>query len=114
MKIQVISDDLMLLPEYQAAKSGLIERGKPWEWMLEVVDTTQTGSAFLKKGKPWYRSDCPYYEGYWLNGGNGAVQCTCASSLLPGIHQLLFCEGKFEKCPLFSGATEKDESNERK
>lgn len=95
------NQEYLLLPEYQATRQYLIEHRRPWEWILETVDPHAYGSIFLKNGRPWYQSECPYYQGYWLHGGTGSVQCGANSELLPGLHHHHFCrtpEG-CEKCP---------------
>ena len=57
------------------------------------------GATFLKDGRPWYKSRCPNYEGYWLEGGTGSVQCGSYGGLLPGLMWDTTCKGGFEKCP---------------
>ncbi len=92
-----IMDDLP--QEYKQVKDDLIEKGRPWEWILKTVDPNDKYAAFLRDGKPWYRSECPNYEGYWLCGGTGSVQCKAAEKMLPGIHHVLFCGKEFGTCP---------------
>lgn len=64
----------------------------------EVLDTSHQYASFLKGGKPGYLSKCPKYEGYWLLGGRGAVQC--AGDLLPGKQWYEVCSKCPESCPL--------------
>ena len=66
----------------------------------KIVDKAESGSVFLKLGKPWYLSKCPNYEGYWLNGSIGSVQCGLYAELFPGVHQHLFCAKNCENCPV--------------
>lgn len=95
------NQEYLLLPEYQATRQYLISQGRPWEWILKTVDIHSSGACFLKKGKPCYQSECPFYEGFWLDGGTGSVQCSASDMLLPSLHHHHFCrtpEG-CEKCP---------------
>lgn len=93
--------DYMTLPGFIKAKRHLEDSGHPSEWLTEVVDTTQKGACFLKSGRPWYRSLCPYYEGYWLHGGVGSVQCAACRNILPGLVWDTTCKEGFEKCPFY-------------
>lgn len=97
---------LRILPEYIAAQQDLVSRGYSPKWVLRVVDCADRRSTFLRKGVPWYKSTCPCYEGYWLNGSTGSVQCNSSPSLLPGIHHHIFCSSGdgVAKCPYHSDA----------
>lgn len=110
MKVSISPNELIKLPKYQERKAGLVERGRPWEWILDTVALDDNYAVFLKLGKPWYRSECPHYEGYWLSGGIGSVQCSVAEGLLPGIHQLLYCGSDCKNCPVYNLATEQQEN----
>ena len=83
-------------------------RGKVTTWVTKVVDPGEFGSVFEEMGKPHYRSGCPSYEGYWLHGGTGAVQCRAAGELLPGVVWYNICEKRHDTCPFCKGA-ENDE-----
>lgn len=89
------------LPEYEEVCKDLILRGHPAGWVKEVVDPTYPCATFIKDGKPWYKSPCRHYVGYWLCGGTGSVQCKAVTGLLPGIHHQLFCKSEegCTKCP---------------
>ena len=91
--------DFLVLPGFAEAKRHLEETGHPSTWITEVVDTSNKYATFLKDGRPWYRSQCPNYEGYWLEGCTGSVQCGSYGGLLPGLMWDTTCKGGFEKCP---------------
>jgi len=55
---------------------------------------------FEKNGKLCYKSDCPHYDGYWLDGLHGAVICKQTEFLLPGIILELYCRYHCGECPL--------------
>lgn len=92
-----------VLPEYQQVMDDLTRRGFQNTWVTKTVDTNKSGACFLKKGKSGYKADCPHYDGYWLLGGTGSVQCARCSNLLPGIHLNLFCQKNPSSCPYFGG-----------
>ena len=77
--------DFLGLPGFAEAKAHLEERGFPSAWITDVVDPTEKHAFFNKNGRPWYKSQCMHYEGYWLHGGTGSVQCRACESLLPGL-----------------------------
>lgn len=79
----------------------LTQRGKPTSWVTRTVDPENPGAVFEKMGKPHYPSACPCYEGYWLLGGTGSVQCRAAGELLPGIVWYGVCSKGHEGCPFY-------------
>ena len=91
--------DFLALPGFAAAKRHLEETGHPSTWITELVDTSDKHATFLKDGRPWYRSQCPNYEGYWLEGCTGSVQCGSRGGLLPGLMWDTTCKGGYEQCP---------------
>lgn len=93
------------LPGFSEARSRLEEARKNPCWIDEVVDPTENDAVFVKNGKPWYKSNCPEYDGFWICGGIGSVQCKVHDGLIPGLHFHLTCGKNPEKCPLrvFSG-----------
>ena len=91
--------DFLALPGFAAAKRHLEETGHPSTWITELVDTSDKHATFLKDGRPWYKSRCPNYEGYWLEGCTGSVQCGSYGGLLPGLMWDTTCKGGFEQCP---------------
>lgn len=82
---------------YQKVVADLEARGHPSYWVTSTVDVTHPHAIFLKDGKPWYKSPCPHYQGYWLHGG-GSVQCAASDKVLPGIHHQLFCASNCHEC----------------
>lgn len=85
----------------------LREKGLPANWPTGVVNPKGAGVCYMLEGKPWYKSECPQYEGYYLCGGTGSVQCKTAGELLPGVVQYKVCSKDYKKCPFF-----KEETNE--
>lgn len=81
-------------------KAQLQSRGMLAAWIQKTVDVNAEGAQFLKNGGSSYKSSCPCYSGFWLNGGIGSVQCSSCSSLLPGIAWYLICSRQSEKCSL--------------
>lgn len=79
----------------------LAAKGLPATWPTEVVDPSDFGACYLPGGKPWYRSECPCYDGYYLSGGIGSVKCNAAGELLPGSVHHYICKKEYEKCPFF-------------
>lgn len=93
--------DPMTLPGFAEVKERLEAEGSPSYWIARVVDPNSSCAVFLPNGGHWYKSGCPLYEGYWLDGGTGAVQCTGYGELLPGLMWGTTCEKKFETCPFY-------------
>lgn len=91
------------LPGFQQVREHLKSEDRSSYWIDEVVDTKKPLSCFLKEGKPWYRSDCPYYEGFWLQGGIGSVQCAKVPYLLPGLMHHTTCRKYPAECPFREG-----------
>lgn len=83
-------------------EDDLTQRGRPCGWVSRCVDPAEPGAMFLPDGGRGknYRSDCPHYEGYWLCGGIGSVQCALGG-LLPGIiwGKVCSCDGG-SGCPV--------------
>lgn len=94
--------------EYNKIAAGLEARGLPFGWIYRTVDTADPTACFLKQGKKLYKSDCPHFEGYWLLGGCGSVQCSLSKSnkLFPGIHWDLACRKNHQSCPYFLAVKE--------
>lgn len=88
-----------LPPEFRQAYDKLRASGHPADWLLQSVDPDLPTAMFIKGGKPWYLSQCSHYEGYWLDGHIGSVQCKNVAHLLPGHFWYSFCKEKYEACP---------------
>ena len=84
----------------------LISKGRPWEWVLLIVEIADPYSVFEKQGKPHYVCQCPFMEGYWLHGGCGSVQCGAAGELLPGDVWYNICSRKHTACPFYKNKEE--------
>lgn len=93
----------MDFPGFEEARQRLKSKGKPYAWIDNVVDSTDPYGYFLKNGKPGYLSQCPDYQGYWLLGGMGSVQCAASAQLIPGLHWYITCSQNYENCPLRKG-----------
>ena len=76
-------------------------KGLPSGWVTKIVDPGVFGAVFEEKGMPHYRSQCPCFEGYWLLGGTGSVQCRTAGELLPGPVWYNVCSKVYRKCPFY-------------
>ena len=74
-------------------------KGLPAEWPTMIVDRNKFGSVFEEKGKPHYQSQCPKYEGYWLHGGTGSIQCSACEELLPSPVWYEVCTKEYGQCP---------------
>lgn len=94
--------DPLTLPGFAAAKHRLESDGRPSYWIMEIVDISNPYAIYQPAGRPNYRSDCPLYDGYWLDGGIGSVQCRGVDELLPGLMWNETCEHKFEQCPFYA------------
>lgn len=83
----------------------LQEKGLPYWWPEQVPDPNESGTIFVPGGKPYNRSNCPHYEGYYLHGGCGGVSCRAAGEILPGIAWDAVCRNDFTKCPFYKEET---------
>ncbi len=88
-----------LPPEFQKAVDHLKSKGMPSGWLLKAVNPRSPTAIFLKGGRLGYLSPCPQYEGFWLSGGYGSVQCKAVEDLLPGYFWYAFCSKECSKCP---------------
>lgn len=79
----------------------LIAMDKPAEWPFGLVDPSGEYVSYLPEGKPWYKSACPCYEGYYLAGSIGSVKCRTAGELLPGVAWYAVCSKEFCRCPYY-------------
>lgn len=94
-------DELGIQETIEALKA----KGLPANWPTGVVNPAGVGVCYLEKGKPWYKSECPHYEGYYLHGGTGTVRCTTAGELLPGIVHHKVCSKEYCRCPFYKEET---------
>ena len=91
----------------QQAIDNLKERGFPHEWPMYVPDPENPATLKATATKNNYKSQCPYYQGYWLCGGIGGVECEAAGEIIPGNAWYTLCEKKHTQCPFYK---EKEES----
>lgn len=96
---------------YARIAADLEVKGKPSYWIHEVVNKENPHAYFLKHGKPFYKSTCPLFEGYWLRGGCGSVQCKASKELFPGLHLELTCRDHHEVCPYYRAALEAEKGS---
>lgn len=97
--------DFLTLPGFAEAKKRLEETGHPSAWITKVVDPTEKDAFFHKNGRYRHKSPCEHYEGHWLLGCIGSVQCDACESLLPGLMWDTTCKEKFENCPFYEKGT---------
>lgn len=79
----------------------LLSQNLPVGWITEVVDKDAFGAVYVKDGKPWYKSNCPFYCGFWLHGSIGSVECEKCEKLLPGLQWDKVCSKEFSKCQFY-------------
>ena len=85
----------------------LTAKGLPARWPEEIPNPEEWGTLFIPGGKPYNKSDCKNYAGYYLRGGISGVKCDGVDELLPGIVWYHVCRNDFKKCPFY-----KEEKNE--
>lgn len=100
-------DDLLLLPGIADSIEHLKKSGSPFFWVTQTADPTDTYTVFLKAGKPWYKSRCPYYKGFWLGGSTSAVECKVHNGLLPGMVWYGGCQKQFWRCIIYQETTKR-------
>lgn len=88
------------LPGFTETREYLESKGLPSGWIFKNADPTEPATFFLVKGKPWYKSPCPEYEGYWLGSGS-SVQCAAHDGLIPGLMWDHICREKYSECPFY-------------
>ena len=94
------------MPKFLEFESSL-KSGNPRATPIRsTADPNKPYVFFEKNGRLGYRSDCPDYSGYWLDGVHSAVVCKQADFLLPGVILELYCRYHCNECPL---NTENDE-----
>lgn len=84
----------------------LKERGLPHEWPIYVPDPANPATLKAIATKNNYKSQCPYYRGYWLCGGIGGVECDAAEEIVPGCVWNELCEKRHEACPFYKDKEE--------
>lgn len=105
--------DPLTLPGFAEAKARLEKKGLPWGWIIKTADPTDKYTIYLKRGRPFNKSDCPHYKGYWADGVHGAVDCAACARPLPSLMWDTTCKGEFTRCP-FYGKEETDGQNNQR
>jgi len=106
--------DPLTLPGFAEAKRNTEAKGYNSAWLFRVVDKNDPQASFLKGGKRNYKSECPYYNGYWLGSAAGSVDCAVCNrlfdKLLPGNMWYKTCQRKHTTCPYYLYEKEKRRS----
>ena len=88
------------MPRFLEFESSLKSRNPRATPIRSTADPNKPYVFFKKNGKLCYRSDCPDYGGYWLDGLYGAVACKQVDFLLPGVILELYCRNNCNEGPL--------------
>ena len=96
-----VHDGLWDLPGFVEARESFHRRGLTGAWVDTVIDPSDKWACFERPGKSCYRSECPAFEGFWLDGGCGSVQCRNVPFLFPGLHWDNTCSKNPELCPFY-------------
>ena len=94
----------------QRCVDDLRAKGLPHTWPMQVVDKEDPCTLKATVTASCYKSRCPHYDGYWLHGGTGSVECRAAGELVPGVVWYCVCSKDHEKCPFYR---EKEEACSR-
>ena len=66
---------------------------------MNLPDISDKYTVFVPNAhKSSYKSDCPYNEGYYLDGGRGGVKCSRSADILPGHTWYSTCEKEYKRC----------------
>ena len=88
------------MPRFLEFESSLKPRDSRATPIRSTADPNKPYVFFEKNGRLGYRSDCPDYDGYWLDGVHSAVVCKQVDFLLPGVILELYCRYHCNECPL--------------
>ena len=88
------------MPRFLEFESSLKSRNPRATPIRSTADPNKPYVFFEKNGRLGYRSDCPDYGGYWLDGVHSAVVCKQVDFLLPGVILELYCRYHCNECPL--------------
>ena len=94
----------------QRCVDNLKAKGLPHEWPMKVGDKSCPYTLKAAETASCDKSQCPHYDGYWLHGGTGSVECRAAGELIPGVVWHCVCSKDFTKCPFYR---EKEEACSR-
>ncbi len=109
-KFTDLNSVLDAMPRFLNHENSLMPRDPRATPIRSPAEPAQPLVFFEKNGKLCYRSACPHYRGYWLDGLNGAVVCNQVDFLLPGIVLELYCRYHCEDCPLKHENEEKEKT----
>lgn len=78
----------------------LKQKGLPCEWPMKVpnIENPWTMKATVTASN--YKSQCPYYRGYWLGRYSG-VECAAAGEIIPGCVWYDMCSREYTACPFY-------------
>ena len=76
-------------------------KGLPCEWPMKVPDLQNPYTLKATVTASNYKSQCPYYRGYWLGGYIGGVECAAAGEILPGCVWDDICAKEYTACPFY-------------
>ena len=76
-------------------------KGLPSQWPLCVPDPEDKYAVKATVTAGSYKSQCPYYRGYWLHGGCGGVECAAAGEVVPGCVWYNLCSKEYTGCPFY-------------
>lgn len=86
-------------PWFKKIREAIEAKGYGAGWVGKTCNVNNPLS-FYHRAKS-NEANCPFYEGYWLDGVYGAVKCSCASGPLPGILKDVMCNKVAgDNCPL--------------
>ena len=88
------------MPRFLEFESSLPQKHSKATPIRSVADPNKPFVYFEKNGRLCYKSECPHYDGYWLDGVSGAVICKQLDFLLPGVILELYCRNHCDECPL--------------
>ena len=105
---------LNAMPKFLEYEADVRARGPQTAKVRATADPDKPFVFFEKNGRFGYRSDCPDYGGYWLDGVHGAVVCKQVDFLLPGVILELYCRYHCNECPLHNETENDDRQGEIK
>lgn len=97
----------------QRMVDDLEKKGLPTEWPLRVPDVTAPFTLKATVTASNYKSQCPYYRGYWLHGGCGGVECAAAGEIVPGVVWYNICSKEYAGCPFYKEKEERENDNRK-
>jgi len=97
------------LPLFTEAAEHIKAAGYKADWINKNVNIEDPCARFIKpKNRFGYKSDCPHFQGIWLNGGFMSLKCAVSPIPIPGLHLDLTCSKEYERCPFYNGESVED------